>query len=126
MSQPDKQSAEDQLDTPIDGPGDEIHHWSRRRQEVGVIVWSSFLAACLAALLFFAFFDPAQFVDESSPRWWLPNAMAGYAVGFVFFWMISAVAATLTSYLLETSSPDAQFTNNAAGSGGNSVSQRRS
>jgi hypothetical protein len=98
MNSSDKYSAEDQLDNPIDT----IDHWSRRRQQLGVIVWSSFLAACFASLLFFAFIDPAQIVEESSPRWWLPNAMTGYAVGFMFFWIVCAVAAMLTSYLLET------------------------
>jgi len=79
-----------------------VRSWSRRAQEIGVIVWSSFLAACLASLVFFAFFDPMQLGEDDLPPAWLSSAMTGYAVGFFFFWAVCAVAACLAAYLLET------------------------
>ena len=79
--------------------------WSRRGQEVGAIVWSSFLAACFATLVFFAFLDPVQLANDEHPPVWLSSAMAGYAMGFFFFWIVCAVAALLTAYLLDTLPP---------------------
>ena len=59
--------------------------WSRRRQKAGVIVWSSFLAACVATMVFFAIFDPLLLGDDDQPPAWLPSHMTGYALGFFFF-----------------------------------------
>ena len=82
--------------------------WSRRKQVVGAIIWASFLAACLASLLFFAFVDPIQVIDETPLRSLQPGAMTAYAIGFYFFWMVCAVAAVLAVYLLETLPRDSQ------------------
>jgi hypothetical protein len=78
--------------------------WSRMRQDVGAVAWSSFLAACLATMIFFAFFDPLLLASDDSPPAWLESRMTGYGIGFFFFWFISAVAGFLTSALLETRS----------------------
>jgi hypothetical protein len=91
--------------------------WSRRRQEVGVIVWSSFLAACLATMIFFAFFDPMQLGEDGWPPAWLTSRMAGYAIGFFFFWIVTAVSALLTSYLLETLPAENKSNRDATSSG---------
>jgi hypothetical protein len=77
--------------------------WSRLRQDVGAVVWSSFLAACLAAMLFFAAFDPLTLASDDNPPWWLESRMTGYSVGFFFFWFVCAVAGFLTSALLHSS-----------------------
>jgi hypothetical protein len=76
--------------------------WSHRRQEVGVIVWSSFLAACFATMVFFAYFDPMLLGNDADPPEWLSSSMAGYAFGFFFFWIVTALSAWLTAYLLDT------------------------
>jgi hypothetical protein len=87
---------------PPESNDDKPQPWSRRRQEVGAIVWSSFLAACLATMIFFAFFDPLTLGADDYPPAWLPSRMAGYALGFFFFWLVTFVAALLAAYLLET------------------------
>jgi hypothetical protein len=74
-----------------------------------VLLWASFLAACVATLLFFACFDPQLLVDDAvagraAPPAWLADRRAGYTVGFFFFWMMSAIASFLTAYLIETRS----------------------
>jgi hypothetical protein len=79
--------------------------WSHRRQKIGVIVWASFLAACFASLIFFAFIDPMVIGNEDNPPLW-PSRMAGYAYGFFFFWIATAVSSLLTAYLLDTLPPD--------------------
>jgi hypothetical protein len=77
-------------------------NWSHRRQEVGVIVWASFLTACVATMVFFAIFDPVLLASDENPPAWLANRMTGYAIGFFFFWVITLAAAVLTAYLLDT------------------------
>lgn len=76
--------------------------WSRLRQDVGAVVWSSFLAACFATMLFFAAFDPLYLASDDAPPWWLESRMTGYGVGFFFFWFVCAVAGFLTSALLHS------------------------
>jgi hypothetical protein len=64
----------------------------------GVVVWSSFLAAAVATMVCFAFFDPAAVVDANPPAWWGPR-MHVYAIGFFFFWGVGFAAAGLAWYL---------------------------
>jgi len=78
-------------------------HWSRLREDVAVITWLSFLVACVATMLFFACIDPQSLIDALNQPRWLPNRMTGYALGFFFFWLIAASAASLTAYMLDTS-----------------------
>ena len=66
--------------------------WPHFREDLGVLLWASFLAACVATLLFFACFDPQLLVDDAAPPAWLADRRAGYTVGFFFFWMMSAIA----------------------------------
>lgn len=60
-----------------------------------IVMWCSFLAASIATVVFFAFVDPAP--DA------LPDRTALYSVGFLFFWAVCALAATLTAWLLAPS-----------------------
>lgn len=88
------------------GTDDRPRTWSRLRQDVGAVVWSSFLAACVATMIFFAALDPVLLADDLVPPWWLKNRMTGYSVGFFFFWFVAAIAAALTSALLHGGPPD--------------------
>jgi hypothetical protein len=80
--------------------------WPHFREDLGVLLWASFLAACVATLLFFACFDPQLLIDDHAPPPWLADRRAGYTLGFFFFWMMSAIASFLTAYLIETRSGD--------------------
>jgi hypothetical protein len=53
-------------------------------------------------MVFFAFFDPLLLADDDAPPTWITSRMTGYALGFFFFWIVTALSAVLTSYLLET------------------------
>ena len=53
-------------------------------------------------MVFFAFFDPLLLGNDEQPPTWIPSRMAGYAIGFFFFWAVTAGAAVLTAYLLDT------------------------
>jgi hypothetical protein len=80
--------------------------WSRFDERVGVTLWTSFLAACLETLVFFAFFDPMVFGSVDAAPTWLTLRPAAYAAGFFFFWIFAFVGSSLTAYLLD-SSPNA-------------------
>lgn len=67
-----------------------------------MLLWSSFLAACVATALFFAYFDPLLLADDARPPHWLADRMTGYAIGFFFFWIVCAIAALLTAWLIDT------------------------
>jgi hypothetical protein len=68
-------------------------------------LWCSFLAACLATMLFFAFVDPAQVVALLRPTVAAPGRTALYSIGFLFFWLFCALAAGLTAWLLRPPPP---------------------
>ena len=73
--------------------------WSRKRQAVATVAWISFLSAAVATMLFFAVFDPvdlAGLLDLDVDR------DPGYAVGFFFFWAISALCSGVTAWLVRT------------------------
>jgi len=73
--------------------------WSRNKQAVATVIWISFLAASVATMVFFALFDPVELlatVDIDVGR------QSGYAIGFFFFWIISAGCSAITAWLVRT------------------------
>lgn len=74
--------------------------------DAGIVVWASFLSACVATLVFFAFVDPTLIGDDDRPPVWIPDRKTGYAIGFFFFWLMCAFASAFTAYLVETRSTD--------------------
>ena len=75
---------------------------NRRYVNVGVVLWSSFLAAGVASILFFAAVDPMLLRDDGPALFENLNREAGYALGFFFFWAMSALASVLSVFLLRT------------------------
>lgn len=80
--------------------------WSRLRQDVGAVLWPSFLAASLGTMVFFAFFDPQLLGLDDHPPWWAQNRMTGYGIGFFFFWLMCTVSSAVTLYLVRTAPDD--------------------
>jgi hypothetical protein len=76
--------------------------WSRALQNMVAILWPSFLAACIASGPFFALFDPLD-LDEISPPYIGFSRLAGYTIGFFFFWFIGAIASAISVLLIRTS-----------------------
>lgn len=70
-----------------------------------VVLWPSFLVACIAETLFFASLDPREFhlgvevVDQSG--------IAVYSIFFLLFWAVGAASSALTNYLAPPPSPPA-------------------
>lgn len=75
--------------------------WSRATQALVAVLWPSFLAGSLATMLFFAFVDPELLADATSPPLQV-GRMAGYAIGFFFFWAITLASSAVSVYLVQT------------------------
>jgi hypothetical protein len=76
-----------------------------RGVDVGLVLWPSFLASCAGSLLFFAAVDPALLRDAGPRLFAGLDREAGYALGFMFFWAIAALASALSIYLIRTERP---------------------
>jgi hypothetical protein len=72
------------------------------RMDIGVVLWPSFLAACLASLLFFAAVDPLLLRDAGPAVFRHIDRESGYALGFLFFWLMSSLASGLSLLLMRT------------------------
>ena len=81
--------------------------WPRLRQDVAIVTWPSFLVACVATMICFAFIDPVLVGNDDYPPPAFASRMSGYAIGFFFFWLISALSSLLTLYLARTARPEA-------------------
>lgn len=83
--------------------------WSSTTRIVAAILWSSFLAACLATMLTFALVDPELIYHATTPPMEISRA-TGYGVGFFFFWAIGALSSSIAVLLLRSrgDQPDRQ------------------
>jgi hypothetical protein len=96
----DEQELEDELPEPH-------RPWSPAAQTAAAILWPSFLAAALATMLFFAFVDPALVHQATTPPLEV-SRMTGYAIGFFFFWFVTATSSAVSVYLLRTTRPGSE------------------
>ena len=80
----------------------EIRRRERLWQDIGIIVWASFLAACIETMTFFAYFDPAMLGIHEIPAQWVANRLAGYSFGFFIFWAFTLCASVLTAFLIHS------------------------
>ena len=65
-----------------------------------IILWPSFLVAIIAEGFFFSLFDPRELLHVVG-QFELPP-LAGYTIGFFFFWVFCSIASMLTYYLTHT------------------------
>ena len=75
--------------------------WSRNSQAIAIVVWISFLAAAIGTMLFFALFDPVDLGGVFDDDLHIGRE-AGYAAGFFFFWLLTAIASGVTAWLVRT------------------------
>ena len=62
------------------------------------LMWVSFLVAVLAEGVFFSVFDPEELLHMTQRFDWSP--LAGYTVGFFFFWGVCLLASAFTYFLI--------------------------
>lgn len=79
-----------------------LEHRRRRRLDVAVVLWPSFLAAAVASTLFFVAVDPLLLRDAGPWLFVNLNREGGYALGFLFFWVICTLASATSVYLIRT------------------------
>ena len=85
-----------------------ITTWPPAGRNLAMILWPSFLAAGMATMFMFAWVDPMALEACALPSPLLSGRLAGYGLGFFFFWGITASASGITLYLAYTlrSPPD--------------------
>jgi len=76
----------------------------RRLQAWGGVLWPSFLVACLATLLLFAFVDPLQLARAGAPGH-APSRELACTLGFFAVWAITAASSALTLCLVRPRAP---------------------
>ena len=75
--------------------------WSRNSQAIAIVVWISFLSAAIGTMVFFALFDPVDLTGIFGNDLDIGRE-AGYAAGFFFFWVLSALSSAVTAWLIRT------------------------
>lgn len=68
-------------------------------RNLAMILWPSFLAAGVATMFVFAWIDPLVLEACAVPGPLPGGRLAGYGLGFFFFWAIAASASAITLYL---------------------------
>jgi len=91
------QSAQAPVPSGADEPG-ERRDLGVRGRAVGIVVWSSFLAACAGALFVFAFIAPGDLIGPADGGDWQDH-LGVYSLGFLGMWCLGAVASTIALYL---------------------------
>jgi hypothetical protein len=86
-----------------------------RGLDLALVLWPSFLAACAASLLFFAAVDPVMLRDAGPRLFAGLERETGYALGFLFFWAVGAIASALSVYLIRTARAPGQAANDSRG-----------
>lgn len=104
MSQPTPQAPRpteaDELDA--DPPEPVAPGWSATSRHLAMVLWPSFLAAGMATMFMFAWVDPLALEACALPGPLLGGRLAGYGLGFFFFWGVTASASGITLYLAST------------------------
>ena len=75
--------------------------WSQNSQAIAIVVWISFLSAAIGTMVFFALFDPVDLTGIFGNDLDIGRE-AGYAAGFFFFWVLSALSSAVTAWLIRT------------------------
>ena len=83
---------------------DSKEHSSDRQfwMDVGLILWSSFLAAGVGGMLFFAAVDPLLLRDAGPEMFENLSREGGYVLGFLFFWALAASSVALGIYMIRS------------------------
>jgi hypothetical protein len=75
--------------------------WNRRKRDIGIALWISFLAACIGTFVIFAVMDPEALNDAWVLPWEMGRRLA-YSLGFLFLFLVSLIASGLTVFMIRT------------------------
>lgn len=75
--------------------------WSRRSQRIASVLWPSFIAAAVGAVVCFTVIDPELLGMALIPEREI-SALTGYGICFFFSWFIALLSSSTTMYLRRT------------------------
>jgi hypothetical protein len=75
--------------------------WNRRKRDIGLVIWVSFLSACAGTFALFAVLDPEALNEAWIWPWEIGRKLA-YSLGFILFFSIGAIASALTAFMIHT------------------------
>ena len=76
--------------------------WSRKKRDIGIVIWVAFLAACVGTFVIFAVLDPEALNDAwVLPSWEMGSRLA-YSLGFLFLFIIGLIASGLAVFMVRT------------------------
>ena len=75
--------------------------WNRRKRDLGLVIWVSFLAASAGTLVIFALLDPDALNDAWVLPWQVGRKLA-YSLGFLFLFCIGLLASALSVFMIRT------------------------
>lgn len=75
--------------------------WDYRKRDLGIILWISFLAACMGTFVMFALLDPAAIEGGWEMSWEISRKLA-YSLGFLFLMLICLLASSLTVFMIRS------------------------
>lgn len=92
--------------SPSERPDPERETLGERSRVVLTVTWCAFLAASAATMVFFAFVDPSPVIAVLKPTGVLPGRTELYSLGFLFFFGVCALSASLTAWLVAPRPPE--------------------
>ena len=78
--------------------------WSRRKRDIGLVIWIAFLTSCAGTLVIFAVLDPAALNNAWVLPWEIGRKLA-YSLGFIFLFLLGVLASALTVFMIRTGPP---------------------
>lgn len=75
--------------------------WSRKKRDVGIVIWVAFLAACAGTFVIFAVLDPEALNDAWVLPWEMGSRLA-YSLGFLFLFIVALIASGLAVFMVRT------------------------
>jgi hypothetical protein len=75
--------------------------WSMRKRDIGTAIWVAFLAACVGTFVIFGVMDPKALNDAWVLPWEMGRKLA-YSLGFLFLFIVSLIATSLTVFMIRT------------------------
>lgn len=88
----------------LQDPSDPTARLERRIRAWGLILWPSFLAACLLEALVFSVVDPAEL--HWPGHLGSPSTRSIYTVTFFAFWLITGLCSRVVLWLVESERPN--------------------
>ena len=87
----------------LQGPADPTQRLERRIRNWGLILWPSFLAACILEALVFSIVDPAEL--HWPGHFGSPSTRGIYTVTFFAFWLVCGLCSRLVLWLVDSERP---------------------